>query len=279
MMDIVSFAIQILIGNPLTVSLIVLGVICVILSIIGKIPPIHIEGVRAIALAGFGLFLIIIAIALALILTSSTDYVARQPSILPTDTPNARPINVTSVASLPTSVSPISIQSNLLQNSGFENINSNGLPIGWTYDQRHKAGLDTTSLSGYDGKAFCSRQNLTENDLMGWVGFGQDIPVKAGQAYGFGGWVYLQNVIAFHIHIEWYTSNSQFIDWDQFTNTYGDPPNGYSSNGWIYIQGTKTVPLNASILRLGLWHGVVNNMTNAFGSFFCADNLELGLFK
>jgi len=180
---------------------------------------------------------------------------------------------------LPTSIPEISIQNNVLQNGDFENIGGDGLPTGWEYVQRHKAGLDTTSMAGYAGKAFCSRQNLAESDSKGWVGFGQDIPVQTGQNYGFGGWVYLQNAIAFHVHIEWYDSNGQFLGWDQFTQAYGYPPNGETTNGWIYIQGSKVVPTNATKLKLGFWHGVVNDTVNAPGSFFCADNLELGLLK
>jgi hypothetical protein len=189
------------------------------------------------------------------------------------------PIVPTSQQVLPTSISKVSIQGNVLQNGTFENIGGDGLPTGWEYVQRHKAGLDTTSIVGYEGKAFCSRQNLAESESKGWVGFGQDIPVQAGQNYGFGGWVYLQNAIAFHVHIEWYDSNGQFLGWDQFTQAYGYPPNGETTNGWIYIQGSKVVPSNATKLKLGLWHGVVNDTVNAPGSFFCADNLELGLLK
>lgn len=40
--ELLSLAIQILIENPLTVSLVILGVICVVLAIVGRIPPMHI---------------------------------------------------------------------------------------------------------------------------------------------------------------------------------------------------------------------------------------------
>ena len=87
MVDIIGLALQTLISNPLTVSLVILGVICVVLAIIGKIPPINIEGLRALGLAGFGLFLIVVAVVLAMIITPpspSTDSISQQPITAPT---------------------------------------------------------------------------------------------------------------------------------------------------------------------------------------------------
>jgi hypothetical protein len=76
--ELLSLAIQVLIGNPLTVSLVILGVICVFLAIVGKIPPMHIEGGRALALGGFGFILIVAAIGLAWVLAASTPLSASQ---------------------------------------------------------------------------------------------------------------------------------------------------------------------------------------------------------
>ena len=64
--------IQILIENPLTVSLAILGVVCVAIAIIGRIPPIDIKGYRAIGLGIFGGLLMISAIGLSWILTAQT---------------------------------------------------------------------------------------------------------------------------------------------------------------------------------------------------------------
>ncbi|MCI0575919.1 MAG: hypothetical protein L0332_25445 [Chloroflexi bacterium] len=63
--DLIGTLLQILINNPLTVTLVLLGVLCVVLAIIGKIPPIDIQGRRAVALGGLGGVLITLAVVLA----------------------------------------------------------------------------------------------------------------------------------------------------------------------------------------------------------------------
>jgi len=104
MTDIIGLAIQTLIGNPLTVSLVILGVVCVALAIIGRIPPMNIEGARAVALAGFGLLLIVIAVVLAVIITSSKSPapISQQPSILPTAFTESQPTLSPQITSQPT---------------------------------------------------------------------------------------------------------------------------------------------------------------------------------
>ncbi|MBI1801371.1 MAG: hypothetical protein HYR71_07055 [Chloroflexi bacterium] len=67
--------------NPLTVTLAVLGVICVGLAIIGRIPPMDIRGIRAVILGGFGFMLIGAAIGLAWLLTAPSP----QPQPTPSD--------------------------------------------------------------------------------------------------------------------------------------------------------------------------------------------------
>lgn len=86
MSELLSLAIQTLIGNPLTVSLVILGTICVALAIVGKIPPMHIEGGRAIALAGFGILLIVVAIVLAWALAVSAPPTSVSQAPLPSPT-------------------------------------------------------------------------------------------------------------------------------------------------------------------------------------------------
>jgi hypothetical protein len=81
MIDIIGLAIQTLISNPLTVSLVILGTFCVALAIIGKIPPMQIEGARAIILAVFGFGLIFISIGLAWTLTVSVSPTVAVPPL------------------------------------------------------------------------------------------------------------------------------------------------------------------------------------------------------
>lgn len=72
MSDIASTIIQVLLANPLTVSLVILGVICVMISIIGTIPPIRVGGYRALFLGSFGALLIIGAVGLAWLIATQT---------------------------------------------------------------------------------------------------------------------------------------------------------------------------------------------------------------
>jgi hypothetical protein len=78
-----SIFIDVFTKNPLTVTLAVLGVICVGLAIIGRIPPMDIMGVRAILLGAFGFTLIVVSIGLAWLLTPSSASVATQPQSVP----------------------------------------------------------------------------------------------------------------------------------------------------------------------------------------------------
>lgn len=67
----ISIFIEVFTKNPLTVTLAVLGAICVVLAIIGRIPPMDIRGIRAVILGVFGAVLIGVAIALAWLLAAS----------------------------------------------------------------------------------------------------------------------------------------------------------------------------------------------------------------
>lgn len=167
------------------------------------------------------------------------------------------------------------IQENLLTNSGFENIDNIGFPVDWSYDYFHKSGLSLSE--GYDGLGFCSLQTLKSNEGKRWVGFGQDIPAVGDTNYSVSGWFYLENAVGFHIHVEWYDASGNYLGWAQFTETIGNSQEPKSTHGWIFLQGQSTSPTNTDILRLGIWHGVANDMINVEGSYICADNVELGL--
>ncbi|RPJ27522.1 MAG: hypothetical protein EHM33_07755 [Chloroflexi bacterium] len=62
--------IAVLFTNPLPVALVILGVICIAVSIVGKIPPVILEGFRAFVLGAFGVVLILVAITSAWVLAS-----------------------------------------------------------------------------------------------------------------------------------------------------------------------------------------------------------------
>lgn len=153
---------------------------------------------------------------------------------------------------------------NLVADGNFEN----GLG-GWSYHQRHVAGL-MYPVAGYSGNGVCSRQNLTENDSMGWVGIGRDVLVQAGQTYKYSAWVKWENVTAFNVHVEWripveYPPAFQVVD-------------GTNSN-WQLWEGTFTVPNDVTQLRLAFWHGVKNNQVNVTGGVMCVDEISLRQIK
>ena len=88
MREIFRLALQILLENSLTVSLVILGVIAIALAIIGKIPPMNIEGRRAVGLAFFGFLLIISAFLLALALAAQTSSLIGQTTPTQGELPN-----------------------------------------------------------------------------------------------------------------------------------------------------------------------------------------------
>jgi hypothetical protein len=76
MENITGKVIEILLANPLTVTLILAGIILVAIALIGQIPIVQgqypITGLRAIALGTFGMLLIMTAIGLSVMLASSS---------------------------------------------------------------------------------------------------------------------------------------------------------------------------------------------------------------
>jgi hypothetical protein len=75
----------ILFTSPLPVALVVLGVLCVVLAIIGTLPPIQIQGGRAIALGGFGLLLIMISVGSAWAIALASGPVPPSGTLTPTE--------------------------------------------------------------------------------------------------------------------------------------------------------------------------------------------------
>ncbi len=74
--------ITILFTSPLPVSLVILGVICLAVAIMGYIPP-HVQGGRAYALGGLGIMLILGAIGAAWVFASVTPRAPGQPLTTP----------------------------------------------------------------------------------------------------------------------------------------------------------------------------------------------------
>jgi hypothetical protein len=83
--------ITVLFTNTLPVALIILGVLCVGVSIVGRIPPIDIKGARAFFLGSFGAVLIIVAIGSAWILASvsQNSSTATPVAVATTNTPQS----------------------------------------------------------------------------------------------------------------------------------------------------------------------------------------------
>ena len=246
-----------------------LGVICA--ATIGLILPFAQEGAKKYFAATNTPVVIIVtptqeAQPTQLSLIPEPTATAQQLVILPTvpiiDTPTSQPQEP-----------QLSAQSNLLQNASFEN----GLS-GWIYSERHISGL--YEISGYNGsgKAYCSRQNLTASDAKGWVGFVQEVPVEGGKTYYFSAWVKLNKAIQFHGHADWYNGPS-FLQIGLVTPGTGVPPNGETTNGWVFIQGTTLAPNNATKVIIGFWHGVSDDTTNIVDSEYCADDVTFGLLK
>jgi len=95
--------ITVLFTNPLPVALVILGVICIGLAIIGRIPPMHIEGVRAVALGALGVVLIAAAIWSAWLLAPAS-IAQSEPTSVVVVSPEATSADTATSVSLPTQV-------------------------------------------------------------------------------------------------------------------------------------------------------------------------------
>lgn len=158
------------------------------------------------------------------------------------------------------SVEQENLGENLILDGSFESGLGN-----WSYSERHIAGL-MYPVAGYSGNSVCSRQNLTENEEMGWVGIGRDVLVQAGKSYKYSAWVKWENVTAFNAHIEWGIP-TQYLPAFQVVDG--------TNNTWQFWEATFTVPNDVTQLRLAFWHGVKNNQTNVAGGIMCVDEVSL----
>ncbi len=155
------------------------------------------------------------------------------------------------------------IGTNLINDGGFEN----GLGT-WSYDSRHNVGIIYPS-DGYLGSSVCSRQNLTEQDVMGWVGIGRNVNVESGRKYKYSAWVKAENVTQFNAHIEW----GNPIEYNIFQVMDG------TTDNWQLWEAEFTVPSDVYQIRLAFWHGVKDNQTNVSGGIICIDEVSLRLIE
>ncbi len=146
---------------------------------------------------------------------------------------------------------------NLIPDGSFDNGFGN-----WNYATRHEAGI-IYPAEGYSGNGICSRQNLNENDEIGWVGIGRDINVQAGKTYKYSAWVKWENATQFGVHIEW-RKPIEYVFFQVIDGTL---------NTWQLWEARATVPNDVSQLRLSFWHGVTNNKTNVPGGIICVDEV------
>lgn len=181
------------------------------------------------------------------------------------------------LADLPDALTPMKIEmpkieSNLLQNSGFED----GL-LGWTYSD-NVAGINIFETVGVNGKAFCSRRYTDRKDFLEnqWAGFVQEVPIDPNQAYFFSGWVKLNKAISIGALAEWYNW-SKNIGWTAATHRIGILPDGETTNGWVFIHAeiSRTQPgTNRAIF--GIWHGRIYDALDRVDSTVCVDDLVFG---
>lgn len=174
--------------------------------------------------------------------------------------------NVSSPTQLPSQGSVQVIQNLITENNNFENGTTK-----WEYDARHQSGISIKN--GHSGQAICSRQNLQANEAKGWVGvqYATLFPVTPGQTYTFAGWLKWENATQFHVKIMW---NDNPANWSTPLSIMDG-----NSNGWVFLQGSVTVPSGVTTARLALWHGVENDARNVPGGEFCADELVFGIQK
>lgn len=165
------------------------------------------------------------------------------------------------------------IQSNLLQNSGFEN----GLS-GWTYSD-NVAGINIFETAGVNGKAFCSRRYVYKKDLLEkeWEGFVQEVAIEPNQAYFFSGWVKLNKAVNVYPMARLYNW-SENVGWALATHgSIGRMPDGETTNGWVFMHGEiPALPLRINRAIFGFWHGLIYNAPNGIDSTICVDDLVFG---
>ena len=113
MENLIGKIIDILLTNPLTVTLVLSGVVCVFIAIIGEIPRVQgqkpISGSRAVALASFGVLLIFSAIGLSWILAKSSPFDKPTTVVVVTaiPQPSVATASIPSVIAAPSSLSQV----------------------------------------------------------------------------------------------------------------------------------------------------------------------------
>ncbi len=197
-----------------------------------------------------------------------------QPSITLTfaQTPIAQTPTSYANALTPMQIQMPRIESNLLQNSGFEN----GLS-GWMYSD-NVGGINVFETDGVNGKAFCSRRYIGSKDFLEkeWAGFVQEVPIDPNRAYFFSGWVKLNKAVHVYPMAQLY-NGSKKVGWALATHRIGALPDGETTSGWVFISGE--IPMIApgtNRALFGIWHGLIYNVPNMVDSTICVDDLVFG---
>lgn len=198
--------------------------------------------------------------------SSTPSSVFTETQVLPTSS-NISPIPTSTNSPRPTQTQLVIQQEELGDNLITDGTFENGLG-GWTYVSRHEAGIIYPAI-GYSGNGVCSRQNLTENDDIGWVGIGRDVSVQAGKTYKYSAWVKWENATQFNAHAEW-KNPVEYVFFQVVDGT---------NNNWQLWETEITVPNEVSQLRLAFWHGVINDKINVPGGLICVDEVSLRQIK
>ncbi len=196
-------------------------------------------------------------------LTLTQIPIVQTPTRLPYDLPDAL---------TPMQIQMPQIESNLLQNSGFED----GL-TGWSYSD-NIARINVFETAGVNGRAFCSRRLTDREDFLQkeWAAFVQDVPIDPTQSYFFSGWVKLNKAVHVYAMARLYNW-SENLGWVAATHRIGILPDGETTNGWVFIHGEipRIYPSTNRFL-FGLWHGLIYDAPNIIDSTICVDDLVFG---
>jgi hypothetical protein len=163
------------------------------------------------------------------------------------------------------------IESNLLQNSGFEN----GLSE-WTFSD-NEAGINVFETVGVNGQAFCSRRYTSRQEFLEdqWAGFVQEVPIDPNQTYFFSGWIKVNQAISVGALAEWY-GWSENTGWAA-THPIGILPDGETTRGWVFIHGEMSKPPPGTTRAIfGVWHGRIYDAPDRIDSTVCVDDLVFG---
>jgi len=171
------------------------------------------------------------------------------------------------------------IESNLLQNNGFED----GLSH-WVYLEK-QSGFFTFEVKGVNGKGFCSRRYIPSTSEMEdlvkneWEGISQEVLIDPNQSYFFSGWVKLNKAFSVLAIAEFY-NESKYMGYAVFTLATQPTavlPDGETTSGWFLIHGEiPIIPPGTDRAFVGFRHGIINNPPKAVDSTFCIDDLVFG---